>query len=193
MSENIFLMKTLSVRERIIETASILFYENGYTQTGINQIIEEANVSKASMYHHFRSKEDIAVLYLQQKHILWMSKLVYCSIDKKNAKEKILEVFKYMDTWSMEVEYRGCSWQNIFTELPMDHHKIREQVILSKNQMRKWLRDTIKEDERCNNREANELGDQILVLMEGAYILSQIQKKAWPIENARKVCARLMS
>ena len=75
----------------------------------------------------------------------------------------------------------------------MNHNKIREQVLLSKNQMRKWLRDTIKEDEQYSNKEANELGDQILVLMEGAYILSQIQKKAWPIENAKKVCARLLS
>lgn len=186
-------MKTLSVRERIIETASRLFYINGYTHTGINQIIMEANVAKTSLYYYFKSKEDIAVLYLEQKHILWMSELANCSIGKKNAKEKILEVFEYMDTWSAEVAYRGCSWQNIFTELPMNHHKIREQVLLSKNQMRKWLRDTINEDEQYSNKEANELGDQILVLMEGAYILSQIQKKAWPIENAKKVCARLLS
>jgi len=186
-------MKTLNVRERIIKTASILFYENGYTQTGINQIIEEANIAKTSLYYYFESKEDIAVVYLQRKHVLWMSQLAYCSIGKKNTKEIILEVFKYMDTWSKEVEYRGCSWQNIFTELPMDHHKIREQVLLSKNQMRKWLRDTIKEDEQYNTKEANEIGDQILVLMEGSYILSQIQKKAWPIKNAKKVCARLLS
>lgn len=186
-------METLNVRERIVETASRLFYINGYTQTGINQIIEEANVAKTSLYYYFKSKEDIAVLYLQQKHILWVSKLDYCSNDKKNAKEKILEVFKYIDIWSTEVAYRGCSWQNIFTELPINHHKIREQVLLSKNQMRKWLRDTINEDEQYSNKEANELGDQILVLMEGAYILSQIQKKSWPIENAKIVCAILLS
>ena len=186
-------MKTLNVRERIIETASILFYENGYTQTGINQIIEEANVSKASLYQHYRSKEDIAVEYLQQRHIIWMHELAYCTIGKNNSKEIILEVFNHIESWATEVDYRGCSWQNIFTELPMNHNKIREQVLLSKNQMRKWLRDTIKEDEQYSNKEANELGDQILVLMEGAYILSQIQKKAWPIENAKKVCARLLS
>ncbi|MBL4643684.1 MAG: TetR/AcrR family transcriptional regulator, partial [Flavobacteriaceae bacterium] len=46
-------MKKLGVKDRIIETASDLFYNAGYNQTGINQIIAEAGVAKASMYQHF--------------------------------------------------------------------------------------------------------------------------------------------
>lgn len=63
-------MKEQSVRERIIDTASRLFYFNGYNQTGVNQIIKEASVAKASLYQHFRSKEDIAVVYLQRRHTM---------------------------------------------------------------------------------------------------------------------------
>ncbi|MFT6754704.1 MAG: AcrR family transcriptional regulator, partial [Urechidicola sp.] len=53
-------MRKQGVKERIIATASDLFYNQGYNQTGINQIISEAGVAKASLYQHFRSKEDIA-------------------------------------------------------------------------------------------------------------------------------------
>mgnify|MGYP003651832477 CR=1 FL=1 len=49
-------MKKLGVRERIIGTASELFYNQGYNQTGINQIIDQAGVAKASMYQHFNCK-----------------------------------------------------------------------------------------------------------------------------------------
>ena len=66
-------MKKLGVKDRIVETASDLFYHNGYNQTGINQIIAEAGVAKASMYQHYRSKEDIAVAYLRKRHINWNS------------------------------------------------------------------------------------------------------------------------
>jgi len=54
----------ISVKERILETASHLFYEKGYNLTGINEIIEKAGVAKASLYSHFRSKEDICLAYL---------------------------------------------------------------------------------------------------------------------------------
>ena len=71
-------MEKKGAKERIIEAASRLFYFKGYNQTGINQIIAEANVAKASMYQHFRSKEDIAVAYLIRRHAMWMGNLKVC-------------------------------------------------------------------------------------------------------------------
>jgi AcrR family transcriptional regulator len=148
-----------------------------YTQTVINQIIEEANVSKASLYHHFKSKEDIAVIYLQRRHLVWMSSLNYCTIGKKNSKEKIIAIFDYLDSWLLDVHFRGCGWQNISTELPLDYNKIKEQVFITKSETRKWLHIILKEDKHYNHNEASQLGGQIFVLMEGAIILSQLQKK----------------
>ena len=55
----------MDTRKRIIDTASRLFYQQGYTATGINQIIEEADISKASLYQHFKSKEDLLLEYLE--------------------------------------------------------------------------------------------------------------------------------
>ena len=49
-------MKHAEVRNRIIETASDLFYRNGYNSTGINQIIAEAGIAKATLYNHFKSE-----------------------------------------------------------------------------------------------------------------------------------------
>lgn len=81
-------MKRSGVRERIIIAASRLFYFEGYNQTGINQIIEEAEVAKVSMYQHFRSKEDIAVAYLIGRHTMWMGNLIEFISDGRSGKEK---------------------------------------------------------------------------------------------------------
>ena len=182
-------MKKLSVKERIIETASDLFYNNGYNQTGINQIIAEAGVAKASMYQHFRSKEDIAVAYLVKRHGMWMGKLTD-SISKQNtAKGQVIGCFDYLMDWLSEVDYRGCGWQNIIPDLPAGQHKIMDQAVYHKNQLRESIQALLIEDSQYNLDEANELGDQILVLMEGAIILSQIEKNEWPILAAKKsVC-----
>ena len=186
-------MKKLGVKDRIIETASELFYHAGYSQTGINQIIAEAGVAKASMYQHFRSKEDIAVAYLKQRHLNWIGNLFDFIADHKTVSTKIIGCFDYLDQWLIAVEYRGCGFQNIFIDLPKDQQKIKDQVVLHKNELRTWIHNLLQEDIRFSTKEANQLGDEILVLMDGAIILSQIQHSSWPILSAKNTCKKLLA
>jgi len=181
------------VKERIIAAASHLFYFEGYNQTGINRILKEAEVSKDSMYRYFRSKEDIAVAYLIGRHAMWMGKLENYVKAEKTNKEKLVASFDYLDVWLKEVEFRGCGWQNIITDLPQDHDKIRDQAVLHKNDVRKWVHNQLIEEEEYTTEAARELGDEIVILIEGAIILSQIQKDAWPISAAKRTCVRLLS
>lgn len=186
-------MRKLGVRERIIETASDLFYNQGYNQTGINQIIDEADVAKASMYQHFRSKEDIAVAYLVARHAKWMGKLEDYVSKKKNPTDKVIEVFGYLLEWLTAVNYRGCGWQNIITDLPVDHNKIKDQAIFHKNELRSWVQEQLMEEETFTTKEAKDFGDQVIILVEGAIILSQIQKDSWPIKTAQKACKKILT
>ncbi|MFT4801621.1 MAG: AcrR family transcriptional regulator [Flavobacteriaceae bacterium] len=181
-------MKKQGVKERIIETASDLFYNNGYNQTGINQIIAEAGVAKASMYQNFRSKEDIAVAYLKQRHINWMGSLQDFVSSKKTNKEKVIASFDYLDSWLSSVKYRGCGFQNIICDLPENQQKIKDQVVLHKTDVKKLI-DGLLYDQ--GNRK--DLGEEILVLLEGAIILSQIQKNTWPIKAAKRSAIKLLS
>ena len=48
-----------TTRERLITTAAELFRRQGYAQTGVNQIIQEANATSGSFYHFFPAKEDL--------------------------------------------------------------------------------------------------------------------------------------
>lgn len=185
-------MKKLGVKERIIETASDLFYNQGYNQTGINQIIAEAGVAKASMYQHFRSKEDIAVAYLVKRHTMWMGKLDDCVSKESSSKNKVIGCFEYLLEWLTEVNFRGCGWQNIITDLPEENEKIKTQAVYHKNELRSWIHELLLKEDQFNNENAKELGDQVLILIEGAIILSQIQKKKWPILSAKKACVKLL-
>ncbi|MFD0635482.1 TetR/AcrR family transcriptional regulator [Catenulispora yoronensis] len=53
-----------TARARLVETATRLFYAEGIHTVGIDRIIAEADVAKATFYHHFTSKDDLAVAYL---------------------------------------------------------------------------------------------------------------------------------
>ena len=58
-------------RERLLRTAESLFQAQGYRATGINQLLEEAGVAKASFYHHFKSKEELLIAFLRRAHETW--------------------------------------------------------------------------------------------------------------------------
>jgi len=59
-------MRKIPVRAAIIKTASRLFYQQGYSNTGINQIIAEEGIAKSSLYQHIRSIEDLLLTYLEE-------------------------------------------------------------------------------------------------------------------------------
>ena len=186
-------MKKSGVRERVIEAASYLFYNNGYNQNGINQIIEEAQVAKASMYQHFRSKEDIAAVYLRQRHYKWMSDLDDFVASKETGKEKIIASFDFLDQWLVDVNFIGCGFQNIITDLPDDHKKIRDEVKFHKNELHQWIENLLEGDKTYSKKRIKELSNETMVVIEGAIILSQIQKAAWPIMSGKKTCIKILS
>lgn len=186
-------MKKPGVKDRIIEAASELFYYKGYNQTGINQIIEEASVAKASMYQHFRSKEDIAVAYLKRRHIEWMGDLINFVSNQPTNKEKLLAAFDFLQHWLKEVNFRGCGFQNIICDLPEDQQKIKDQVVLHKNDVKKLVYDLLKADNLYPEQEAEALGNELVVLLEGSIILSQIQKNNWPITAGKNAAIRLLA
>jgi len=186
-------MEKKGAKERIIEAASHLFYFEGYNQTGINQILKDSGSSKDSMYRHFSSKEDIAVTYLSRRHVMWMGNLLDYVKSEKTNKEKLIASFDYLNDWLTEVEFRGCGFQNIICDLPKDQQKIIDQVVLHKNELRDLVHDLLKDGNQYTTEEAEQLGDEILVLMEGAIILSQIQKDTWPIISAKRTCIKLLN
>ena len=55
---------TSAARERLLRTASELFYREGIHAVGVDRIIAEAGVTRATFYRHFPSKEDLVEAYL---------------------------------------------------------------------------------------------------------------------------------
>ena len=62
-----------------------------------------------------------------------------------------------------------------------------------KNDLRNWIHTLLKEEIDYTDSQAEEIGDEILILIEGAIILSQIQKDEWPISAAKKACTKLLT
>ena len=179
-----------NTRERIIETALNLFYNQGYLATGINQIISESNIAKATFYAHFPSKEALCITYLQARHVLWMGWLKKSISGKKTAKEKLTGIFDFLKKWMSESNFRGCAFLNIATEIPAIDSKIRDEVIKHKNDLQAYLydiiHDLIESNTSYSDLKVQQTTKMVYVLIEGAIVSSQNYNDTWPIKAAQQ-------
>ncbi|PRY03136.1 TetR family transcriptional regulator [Pontibacter ummariensis] len=171
------------VRERILDTAHELFYNQGYRNTGINQIIEEAEVAKASLYQHFPSKEDLCISYLEYR----ASRSTFREAvgTARTREEAIIKSYEYITDFLTNGHFRGCAFQNIVSEVrPQDDARILAEVKRVKSSLRAFYHRMMAEDPENITPQEKQLGDQLLVLSEGAIISYQIHQELWPVEAA---------
>lgn len=84
-------------REQILDVSARLFIEKGYEKTSIQDIINELQMSKGAVYHHFKSKEEILHGVLDRKFLRVSSEINRIILSKKDltALEKLRMVFMY--------------------------------------------------------------------------------------------------
>src|ERR1700754_3591162 len=102
-------MKPVVVVDKIMQTADRLFYIQGYNLTGINQIIEEADISKPSLYNHFRSKNELLLAYLDKLYTDWFAGLDSFSEKLASPLDKLIALFDYRIDRQINSQYGGCA------------------------------------------------------------------------------------
>jgi AcrR family transcriptional regulator len=185
-----------TARQRIIDTALRLFYEQGFRSTGVNQIIAESNVAKATFYSHFRSKEKLCVAYLQARHELWMSWLEE-RVERENpGPDQVLGVFDFIREWMSASGFRGCAFLNIASEIPDMGSDIRAEAMRHKDSLRDYIEDLLNapggSNSLCDGTQRQEIAAMVYVLVEGAIVACQNYGQTWPVDAARQAAERLL-
>lgn len=175
-----------AVKQKIVDTASRLFYKQGYSNTGINQIIAESGVVKSSLYTAFRSKEDILMAYLENTGVM-LDKTLKDTVDQyENPVDKVFAVFDFLIELIQGKEYYGCNFLNIISEIPKEDERIRAQIKKQKNGVRRLFVEILepvgKED----------LADEIYTLFEGVLIANKVYDEIWPALSAKKILEKIL-
>ncbi|MEK6153004.1 TetR/AcrR family transcriptional regulator [Flavobacteriaceae bacterium 3-367] len=187
-------MKRSEIRQHIVETASELFYAKGYNATGINEIIAEAGIAKATLYHHFRSKDAICIAYLKHKHHHFMHALTDFIRALPKGKGRILGVFDFLSEFYREPNFSGCWCIRTVAEIPADELQIRTEIQQQKKELLTFLREVILDNHTdVSKRAAKELAHSLYLLYEGAVSESHLHQNDWPIKSAKNIGAQLIS
>lgn len=113
-----------TISDQILNTASALFYREGIRAVGIDRIIEEANVAKATLYRHFPSKDHLVAAYLQARHNRVIGALDEVRDAASTPREQIRVIFERLHEKADSPEFRGCAFA-----LAVAEHGDSERVV----------------------------------------------------------------
>jgi len=184
-------MKHGVARQTIIETASRLFYMHGYNLTGINQIIEEAGVAKATLYSHFKSKEAICIAYLEYKDAAFFEQLRPFLNAYPEGKARIFGLFDFLSKFYEGDDFNGCWCLNTVSEIPRENTNIRRVIQDGKKVLISLIEELVT-PLSLNDNQKKQLSKQIYLLYESGLSESHLHQKIWPIAAARKICEQLL-
>jgi AcrR family transcriptional regulator len=110
-------------RARILDAAYELFSTRGIRAVGVDEVIERAQVAKATLYRHFRTKDDLVLSFLEQREVLWTKQYIETQARRRGAtpEERLLAIFDVFDEWFHGKEFDACSFINVLVEMGPDH------------------------------------------------------------------------
>lgn len=178
-------------RERILSTASDLFYREGIHRVGVDRIIGEAGVAKATFYRHFPSKDDLVVAWLQGPEARWLE-WVRPEVERRAARpeERLLAVFDVLGEWFADAHFRGCAFVNSGAETPDPSHPVRLEV---RNFEQTVLAYLVEAARAAGFTEAERLGAQIFLLLAGAFVMAVAENDARPARFAQDAARQLLA
>ena len=164
----------VSARERILATASELFYQEGIRAIGVDTIVERSGVSKTSLYRLFDSKDALIAAFAAEKDRLfwaWWNQIEEQHADDPRALLDALltEIARRIG----QPAYRGCPFLNLATEFPDQDHPGRITVQANKTELQARLSAIVA---RLGAPDPDRVASQIALLINGALVTSLIRQ-----------------
>lgn len=158
---------TQSARERILKVAGELFFKHGYRAVGIDTIIAESDVAKATLYRHFPSKDDLIVTYLQEMNDefwKWFDNAAEQYPD--DPRQQLLSVFQSLQQLVTTPTCYGCPFIIAVGEFPEIDHPAHQIARANKESVHARL---LQMCQKLDIDVPQHLADQLFLLMDGAF------------------------
>lgn len=128
------------VRERILDTASKLFYREGTRAVGVDLVVAQSGVAKTSLYRHFPTKDHLIEAFLRREDADFWAHWDRVSAAHPGAPEAELEAqLQWIGDRIERPGYRGCPQINIAAEYSDEKHAARRVAVAHKAELRRRL------------------------------------------------------
>lgn len=152
-------------KQRILETADLLFYDEGIRAVGVDRLISASSVTKATFYKHYGSKDRLIGDYVELRHRQATVQLAEL-VDRHSSPEAVLRALQQsISSWISSPDFRGCPFINAAAEFSDPTHPVRRSVIAH----REWFVDSLEQVLRgLGHPLAGEAADDLVLARDGA-------------------------
>lgn len=113
----------VGARERVLAAAYELFSRSGTRDVGVDTIVEHSGVAKMSLYHHFRSKQELVAAFLERHEKLWTIEWLQTEVCRRSRSpaRRLLTAFDLLADWYRSEGFAGCPFVKVLLEYPAGH------------------------------------------------------------------------
>jgi TetR/AcrR family transcriptional repressor of nem operon len=172
-----------ATRERILDAAQTMILDNGFSAVSIDKLIESLEVTKGAFFHHFKNKNELAVILIERYAQMDLD-FFYKNMARgeKLSNDPLQQLLISIGLWEeffadLEKPYPGCLLASYIYELNLfDDHtkKIINNVFLKwRDEITKRILIIAEKYPPVESTHLPSIADQFIVLIEGAFILSK--------------------
>jgi AcrR family transcriptional regulator len=186
-------------RLNILTAAASLFHHNGYVATGLDEVVEQAGVTKGSFYHHFRSKKEVALAVI---HEVVADKVRRRMIDPViNAPQPLAAIRQTISRLRKEVPasdlLTGCPINNLASELALQDEEFQSALatVFSdwETAWTKALHRELQSGRPHAYKDPREFSLYLIALIEGGQAMAKAKQSREPLDVALKRAEEILA
>lgn len=177
-------------RDKILATAFRLFYAQGLRAAGVDTIIAESGVAKATFYKYFPAKDDLILAYLEKVDGIWTGQLhTAAEAAGPDPAAQLVGLFDALTSACRRDGYRGCAFINAAAE-SASGTRVHARTVAHKENIRAWLRDLAAE---AGARNPDHLARSLTLLLDGGLASGVLDADPAAAAAARGAAAQLVA
>ena len=177
-----------SPRQRLLDAATKLFNEEGIRVIGIDRVLREADVAKASLYSLLGSKDNLVVAYLERMDEQYRQRWQERADQAADLDGKILVFFDMAIDEEPEKNFRGSPFFNAATEYPRPETESEKRIVETSLDHRRWMHSTLTRlPTEKNGYDSAAQADELLIYLDGGLAGARFTQSVTPLEKAREL------
>lgn len=177
-------------KDKILATAFRLFYAQGLRAAGIDTIIAESGVAKATFYKYFPAKDDLILAYLEKVDGVWTGQLhAAAEAAGPDPADQLVGLFDALATACRRDGYRGCAFINAAAESPSGT-RVHDRTVAHKKKISAWIRDLAVQ---AGAPEPEQLARSLALVLDGGLASGVLDGDPASALVARNTAAQLVS
>lgn len=181
-------------RTRILQTAEALFYRHGIRSIGVDRLIAESGVAKATFYRHFPSKDDLALAFIRERDAAWRAWLA-ATVARlaPTPRARPLAIFDAIRERFEDPSFRGCAFSNSIAEVAQGDSAVHRAAAEHKRAVTAMIASYLHEAGIADASRRNELARALMLLLDGAIVTAVREQSATAADAARRIAATLLA